>query len=390
MLPLALSVILAGCASPPALPGPPEPREPPRPALAAPPAPRLPAQRPIYIVDPDFGNGAILSRIIAVDPDAGKRTVGGKETRHLPEMALSPDGRRMYVAETYRTRVTRGETRDVLSVYDRATGELLIDDVPVQGRLKYKAYPLGEPFLFLSEDGSRLFVMKYGDPDVRRTRLASFDAETLRLLHEGPYPRCGWRVEVMVDRWVCVNSTGSERTGVSVSLDAVDPRTGVLLEQILSIPEAGTEYTLSFARVGQTLFLVNRDGTVNVVDLGDYESVGRSKLDLPAGRKTSHSSFRVSPDGKRLYLGFDESGPSYNGLADEIWVFDAETGRQMANIDLAHDVTHFTLSAEGDRLYAVSPSARSLMVYDARTYEELAVLSDLGGSPARVVVPTAP
>lgn len=50
----------------------------------------------------------------------------------------------------------------MLSVYDAFTGKLVVDDLAVPHRLMYKVYPLGDPFLFLSEDGSRLSLMKYG------------------------------------------------------------------------------------------------------------------------------------------------------------------------------------------------------------------------------------
>jgi hypothetical protein len=42
---------------------------------------------------------------------------------------------------------------------------------------------------------------------------------------------------------------------------------------------------------------------------------------------------------------------------------------------------------QGDRLYAVSPFARSLVIYDTATYQEVTVMTDLGGTPARIVVP---
>ncbi len=59
----------------------------------------------------------------------------------------------------------------------------------------------------------------------------------------------------------------------------------------------------------------------------------------------------------------------------------------LATIEVSDPVMHFALSADGDQLYAVSPDASSLMIYDTETYEEVVVLSGLGGSPAKVLVP---
>ena len=50
-------------------------------------------------------------------------------------------------------------------------------------------------------------------------------------------------------------------------------------------------------------------------------------------------------------------------------------------------MARFALSAEGDQLYVVSPFVRSLAIFDTATYREVAVLSDLGGMPAAVIVP---
>ena len=72
---------------------------------------------------------------------------------------------------------------------------------------------------------------------------------------------------------------------------------------------------------------------------------------------------------------------------DEIRVYDPATWEQLSVIEVDDPVMHFALSADGGQLYTVSPDARSLMIYDTGTYEQVAVLSDLGGSPARVVVP---
>lgn len=140
------------------------------------PAP-LPPKRPIYIVDPN--DQGTLSRILVVDPDR-RRIAFTIMARFLPEVVLSGDGGRLYVADSYRAQVIRGEQRDALSVYDALTGELLMDDTPIQGRLLYKGFPDAEPFLFLSDEGRQLYAMKYGDlsgsrRDDRSGRHASAD-----------------------------------------------------------------------------------------------------------------------------------------------------------------------------------------------------------------------
>ena len=183
-------------------------------------------KRPIYLLDPNFQAGLErVSRVLVIDPDAGRR-YHDILTRYSPLVDVSPDGRRIVVADTYWTKVTRGESRDVLSVFDIAEGEWSADDLSASGRLKYKGFPLGEQFLFFSDDGALLYLMKYGDPDIHQTRLAALDPETLAAVYEGPYPDCGRRIEVYADRWVCAGSNGSIDTSFTTSIDEIDPRTG--------------------------------------------------------------------------------------------------------------------------------------------------------------------
>ncbi len=70
--------------------------------------------RPIYVVDPR--GGGLLSRVLVIDPDA-QRVVEQIQTRYAPEIAISPEGRRLFVADSYSTQVVRGEHHDVVSVY---------------------------------------------------------------------------------------------------------------------------------------------------------------------------------------------------------------------------------------------------------------------------------
>ena len=293
------------------------------PTALPPPRPEqpIPPKRPIYILDPNFGSFQRLSRIIAIDPDRQTRTLGGKATRYAPDVAFSPDGRRMYVADSYWTQVTRGETRDALSVYDTLTSDILADDVPIPRRLKYKGYPMGQPFLFTSEDGSRLYVMKYGDPDVRQVRLAVLDAETLQTLGEGPYPPCGRRVQVLADRWVCVNSMGSVDAGFTISLEIVDLEGGVVLERLLSFEAPGPDgatAAVAPSADGARLYDISRNASVTIVDMPGRTVLARKQLQIPSGFRLLHESVALSPDEKLLYLGFENEVKHTGFTADEI------------------------------------------------------------------------
>jgi hypothetical protein len=298
--------------------------------VTATPLPTQTPMRPIYIVDSSFSQPQQerLSSIFMVDPD-GLRIVWTIATRYMPEAVLSLDGKRLFVADSYWTQVTRGDQRDVLSVYDARSGELFIDDIPIQGRLLYKGMPSADhPYLFLSGDGRQLFVGKYGDPDIHQFRLAVFDTNTLQPLHEGNWPSCERRITDSYDRHACE------------SLSSLDP----------------------------------------------LRHLPWGKIEIPAGWRVSGDG-ALSPDGKWLYVGYDTRFPERDIFTDTIVVYDTTTWERLATVPLPSPITQFALSAAGDQLYVISPFTRSLAIYNTDTFQELTVMEDLGGFPALILVP---
>ncbi|MCH8089067.1 MAG: hypothetical protein IH955_03530 [Chloroflexi bacterium] len=353
--------------------------------------PLPPPERLIYVLDPN--GGELLSRILAIDPDM-QRVAFGIRTRYLPSVTFSPDGHHLYVIDTYSTQVTRGEERDVFSVYDALTGKLVVDDTPAPpGRVLYKIFPLGQPFLFFSDDGSSLYLMQYGDPDVHKTRLAVLDPDTFQVLREGTWPlACGRPVWALADRWICASTTGSIDSGFSVLLDAVDPQTGEVVDHLLTVENTDAA-SLALSSDGKLLYVVGRDAVVTVIDMPSRTVLERAELAVNDGRVLTFENIAGIahvPDGKRLYLGFaNKKGPNYNGLVNEIWVYDTTNWERVARMETRDPVMHFALSVDGDQLYAVSPQGQSLTIYDTDTYSEIAVLTDLGGTPARLLLPPA-
>lgn len=181
-----LLLLLAACAVPAPRAAAPDPLatatlEAPEPQMPIIATPASLGRHPIYVLDPQ--GGELISRIWVIDPQTQK-VVRSFAARYTPDLAFSSDGRRLYVADSYSTQVIRGEWRDVLSVYDPFTGDLLREEVAVPDRLKYKLLPHGRRYLLVSPDGRRLFVRKYGDPDVHQLRLSVLDSKTFEVLAE--------------------------------------------------------------------------------------------------------------------------------------------------------------------------------------------------------------
>ncbi|HBY92717.1 MAG TPA: hypothetical protein DEP84_01945 [Chloroflexi bacterium] len=361
-----------------------------------PPAPRAPAQltpevqvpvtatpeplegRPIYVLDPRDGD--LVSQVLVVDP-ARRRVVRTFRARYTPDLVFSPDGRRLYVADSYSTQVIRGEQRDVLSVYDAVTGELLLDDRPVPDRLLYKVFPLGTRNLFLSPDGERLFVRKYGDPDVHRLRLAVLDAETLEMRAE--YPACsdGELWSLPGRRLICVSRA---------VIQLIDPLTGATTHQEFLPP--GRIVATAAAPAGDRLYVITNDVQVSVIDLTILPPRAIAQpvlLDAPPEAQVAPFQIALAPDGARLYLGFWTGKQPDGNLAeaDEVWAFDTRTWARLGTFTPPEPAFNLAVSADGHQLYTVNPFERTLSIFDTATFQEVGILRDLGETPALIVVP---
>lgn len=378
---IALALFVAACASvEPSAPMSLTPTrfatpEPMRPVTATP----LPLGRhAIYIVDPR--NGGQTSQVLVVDPDA-QRVVHGLATRYTPEIALTPDGKRLYVADSYSTRVIRGEYHDVVSVYDAATLQLLHDDVDIPGRLLYKLFPNAHAYTFLSRDGTRLFVGKYGDPDIHALRLAVLDAATFKTLAEYRYPNCRDLSPLPDGHLLCDAITEG-------AVRLIDPLSGALIGA-MSVPimlNAGT--VLSPA--GDRLYIVSDNADVTVVDLAKSSPqmvVNRAPLSGPRGSQIGFRHIALSAEGARLYVGFANGENRDRGLVDEIWTFDTHNWARVGVFKPSDPAFHFAVSAGGSQLYTVNPFKKSLAIFDTRTFQEIGTMLDLGETPALIVVP---
>jgi DNA-binding beta-propeller fold protein YncE len=133
------------------------------------------------------------------------------------------------------------------------------------------------------------------------------------------------------------------------------------------------------------------DGTasntvLSAVDLTSIVQPRHRKLDLPQSLRFAYDQIVVSPDSSRLYLGFGDTVSGFDTI-NEVRVYDAATLEELAKIDLGGSAIDLAISSEGDHLYVLSAVSQTLAVYDATTMAPLGTVGDLGGTPARILVP---
>ncbi|MGE5264793.1 MAG: YncE family protein [Acidobacteriota bacterium] len=333
----------------------------------------------IFVVDPR--NGDPVSRILVIDADA-QRVVSTLVARYTPEIVFSPDGRRLYLADSYASRVIRGDWHDVVSVYDARSGELLHDEVGIPKRLLYKGFPNAHPYMFLSRDGSRLFVGKYGDPDIHMLRVAVMDSATFQSLAEWVQPNCWTLLPLLDGQLLCAG-------GMQPSI--LDSMTGRVSQIPGALPAQGV-VALSSSR--DRLYVVaNAAGvetSVTVVDLAATPPRvldERVALQALQGFQIGYGQIVVSPDESRLYIGVITGKHSDSGSPDEIWAYETGTWTRAGILEPSDPAFQVAISADGTLLYTVNPFKKSLSIFDAASFREIGVMHDLGETPAQVVVP---
>jgi hypothetical protein len=236
--------------------------------------------------------------------------------------------------------------------------------------------------MFLSRDGRCLFVGKYGDLDIHMLRVAVMDSATFQSLAEWVQPNCWTLLPLLDGRLLCAG-------GMQPSI--IDSLTGKASPIPGALPAQGT-VALSSSR--DRLYIVaNAAGVETSVTVVDLSATPPRVLDervaLRAlqGFQIGYGQIVVSPDESRLYIGVITGKHSDTGSPDEIWAVDCKSWARVGVFVVSDQSFQFAVSADGTQLYAVNPFKKSLSIFDTASFREIAVMHDLGETPAQVVVP---
>ncbi|TVL94153.1 serine/threonine-protein kinase [Streptomyces sp. SAJ15] len=273
-------------------------------------------------------------------------------------VAVSPDGRRVYVANYDSSSV---------SVIDTATDRTVGDPIPV-GDL-----PIG---LAVSPDGRRAYVANYGPDSVSVIDTAT-DRTVGAPIPVGTDPAevavspDGRRVYVTnsISRSVSVIDTATNRTplgdkpdGVAVSPDG--RRAYVTTSFSVSVIDTATNRTVgdpipldevvngvAVSPDGRRLYVTNDyASSVSVIDTATNRTVGDL---IPVGAQPG--GVAVSPDGRRVYVA--------NYTSDSVSVIDTATDRTVGDpIPVGEAADRVAVSPDGRRVYVTNFASNSVSV----------------------------
>ncbi len=375
----------------------------------------------LYILDSN--NKKEESQVLVVDVQDG-RVVKTFKAGSNPDMALSPDGKRLYIASTWWTADRWGGS--TLDTFDTASGVLLKRvDNPDRGLSTVPQYPSK---MVISQNGRWLYIYKVHQTlDGDDHYVATFDTHNGRFLSEvQKTPFCGGYAILQplgTDRQLAVvcRESGDVRfldlapkaSARNRTLASGSNTTGAPVQKvrILSkgVPEHGRRVGPAFlSSDGLTLTVIMGDGrllridnvsqTILEKDIVDGEARKRSggankseqssSQDWLADSWIRYQAPQLSPDGSKVYVGIGRLAHLGQGvqLFDRVAVFESKTLRRVGIIKTNQLFYSLVLSKDGRHLYALSPEQASVMVIDTVIQQEVRTIYGMGRTPIRAIV----
>lgn len=345
----------------------------------------------LYVLDPEVEDGK--SVVWLVDPAEGVK--GELKAGDAPFFALSPDGTRLYVSSGHPSPTGTSVFSDELWAIDTASG-VLLQQVKLPDRLIYTLPAPGG--LAVSPDGRYVYVAKTRTirPGVHDQAIQAFDTIRNRFLPEEAWlSDCGfpqiipvsgaWQLVVMCGssgaRLINLAADGSVKQSqfveVPIGLSAVTSGHRVLQRPLAQVsPSAGA----------RKLGLIMNNGEIFEAETG--ASPFRINRTLAPRLGHSHRVLHVggsrrSRNDTKVFVSCASKELVHRSLtADEIHVFDTTSSwTREAIIQIAAPCSDLVLSADGRYLYGISPQRRSLLTINLSNGQVETSVGEIGVQP---------
>ena len=365
------------------------------PALVAPVGSRLlpaswqqPKQGWLYVLDPN--ELWFESEILLVDPNAGA-VEGVVRTGDDPQMVLSPDGSRLYVASVV-------NEKDTLSVIDTATGRTL--QTTALNNRKMDVFLPAWPTVARSDSGRDLLIKTaYTDNSgAQRFGLTVFDTrdQTFAPISTGP-PDCpasqflplpAGDLAILCGLWANdLRLMGGFATVSTLTIKRVAlPRQSDDRRD----PNGNSRelWRLSGAAISSTtgnLFSITQNGKVLVVDRSGSRVLRTIDLGLSPDEWLPPKAPAISPDGTMLFVSVGALGDQGDQRATRILAIDTTTWKSRT-FSPGRPFWSLTLAPDGSQLYALDPDGHAVVVLNPRTGQEIRAIGGVGSSPVMAIV----
>lgn len=328
----------------------------------------------VYVLEPVFAN-LVASKVWIVDGDSLKIR-GMASAGYTANLVLSHDKSAFYVAETYWSRGSRGERTDVVTLYDTRTLEVT-GEVPLpKGRFlvvpkKHNAQ--------LTTDGRYLLSFNM-DPAFG---LSVVDVRERRYVGEIDTGGCSLAFPTGPASVATLCPDGS------FSHFAFDGSGKATTENGQPFFDSENDPVFEHAAVhrpSRKAFFVSYDGWVYPASLDGMPKVGeRWRLQAAGEEGWRPGGWQVAAyhaPSNRLFVLMHEGGRwTHKQAGEEVWVFDAGTGRRLHRLPLEEHSHSLTVSNDDRPLLFVLAEIAAVQVFDGATYEHKGTKTGVGGTP---------
>ena len=330
----------------------------------------------LYILEPVFPH-LIVTKVWIVDGDS-LDVVGMVNGGYTANLGLADGASKLYMAETFWSRGSRGDRTDVVTTFDGRTLDPKGEVALPQGRFlvvpkKYDAA--------LTTDGRYLLSFNM-DP---ATSVSVVDVQDQAYVGEIDTPGCGLIFPSAPRRFSMVCADGSLLT---VNFDENGQAQQTRGEPFFDAENDPVFEHPGFSQQNGQAFFVSYAGTVYPVDFSsDQPQVGEAwslLSDEEKGKWWPGGWQLVSyhPGSNRLFVQMHEGVKwSHKQAGQEIWVFDVNTKERLHRIELEEPALSVMVSRVEEPLLFVLSEAASLAVFDATTYGHKGDVGDIGISP---------
>jgi len=339
----------------------------------------LPAPTPhwVWVDDLSFGN-IIDGRAYLVDADAG-RVLGMLSTGALfLNLELPRSYERIYSAETYYARGTRGPRTDVISIYDPKTLEP-IDEIVIPAK-RQAGLPM--PFYTGLTDDQR-FMLVYNFTPAQSVTV--IDIAARKVMGEIATPGCALIYPSGARRFSMLCADGA-LLSVEIGDDGGEAkrvRSEAFFDPKLDpITEKG-------ARLGSHWMFVSFDGVVHDVDFSgpapQYATPWPILTDSErkAGWRTGGAQHvALHAQSGRLYLLMHKGAvETRKEPGTDVWVYDVATHERAQRLRLAAPAVSITVTPDATPLLLATLGDGKLEVYEAASAKHLRTVEGLGQTP---------
>jgi methylamine dehydrogenase heavy chain len=315
------------------------------------------------------------------DGDTGKM-IGQVSTTRWSDMALDPNRRFIYVAETIWTKINRGTRQDFIALYDASTLNL-VTEIPIPGRLIIGAMKNN---FAISDDGKTAFVYNFSPV----SSVNVVDLEKRKLAQVVELPGCGTLMPVT---GVGFASLCSDGTLATVALGGKTPK----ITHSASFFKAAEDPVFdSYVqdRAKNEAYFLTYTGLLRTAKLGAEPAIGDAwSLQAAAGLRpgdTRPLDINWMPGGRQLMAVHRKTGMLYVLMhrgeywtqkegGEEIWVVDVAGRKVVRRVPLKKPAENIEITQDDKALIFLTGDEGTALVLDAATFEQKHAVERGGG-----------